>query len=154
MIQRFQSLLQGILAVLVLLFLHVVHGSTLLLSLFIHLKKNLSPRSSSKRSGDPGRSKQHGLQSTGDIAQADFHSWSSSKNGIPQTLGLIFVPAARGQVSMSWRKSRAFQAPTIDYRPWDPEVILQGMLDDAGRLVRWSMELGVEEVLMYDEKGE
>lgn len=123
MIQRCQRLVEGLLAFFILLVLHLIHSSTLILALFLHLFHHF------------------GLSPTTTLSQ-DVSLWKSNK--IPKSLGVIFVPAARGYFSLS----------KLRYKAWDDGIVYDGMKNDVIDLIKWSLELGVEELLLYDENGE
>lgn len=122
---RIASGLQLALASLVLLLLHLIHASTLLLSLFLHLAASL--QSGSQR-----------LDSSS--LQQDRLRWRKKR---PKHLAIVFVPAARGR--FDWRQLR--------YVPWPAKVVVKGMLRDLRELVRWSHSLAIESLQLYDEHG-
>jgi hypothetical protein len=120
---RIASGLQLALASLVLLLLHLIHGSTLLLSLFLHLASSL--QSGSQR-----------LDSSS--LHQDQLRWRKKR---PRHLAVVFVPAARGR--FDWIKLR--------YVPWARRVVLEGMLQDIHELVQWCSKLDIKTVHLYDE---
>lgn len=129
MIQRCQRLVGGVLAFLVLLVLHLIHGSTLLIALFLHLINHIQVGSSSSSS----------RRRT--ISDNDISMWKRSK--IPKCLSIIFVPSARGYFSFSKFK----------YIAWDRDIVRQGMIKDVIDLINWCKELGIDCLLLYDENG-
>jgi hypothetical protein len=136
MIERIQSALSTLAAFTILLTLHAIHGSTLLLALFLHLINHLRlclPTSSGILS--------HSIPSTKTLVQ-DVSLWKSRKLP-PKTLGMIFVPAARGYFSLS----------KLRYTPWDEETVYNGMQNDIGNLVEWAKRLEIENLVLYDENG-
>lgn len=118
--------LYGCAAWIILLAIHAVHAATLLLNLVHHLFTSL--RSGGTRLASPSWS-------------ADAARWQGHK--IPQTLGIIFVPAARGR--FNWRRAR--------YEPWPESHVLEGMQVDLEAMVRWCCKLGVKDLILYDEHG-
>ena len=122
---RIASGLQLALASLVLLLLHLIHGSTLLLSLLLHLAASL--QSGSQR-----------LESSS--LQQDRLRWRKKR---PKHLAIVFVPAARGR--FDWRELR--------YVPWPAGVVVEGMLRDLSELVQWNSSLDLESLQLYDEHG-
>lgn len=129
MIQRCQRLVGGILAFLVLLALHLIHGSTLLLALFLHLINHVQLTTSSCNT------------STSNINEDDVRLWKQRK--VPKCLGVIFVPSARGYFSFS----------SLRYKAWDQEIVFQGMAKDVLDMVLWCKKLEVDTLLLYDENG-
>lgn len=126
MLERIAGVLRFSLSLLVLVTLHLVHGSTLLVSLFVHLVTSLQSGASRLSS---------------ESLEEDTVRWSTKK---PAHLALIFVPAARGK--FEWRQFR--------YRPWEEHVVLEGMVEDIQELVRWCKKLGISSLTIYDEQGE
>jgi hypothetical protein len=143
MIQRAKQLITSCLALCILAALHAIHGATLLLTLFLHLYKQLSHTlpfsilpSILRRYASPL------VYPSEDILRQDKARWTARK--IPNCLGVVFVPAARGYFSFR----------ELSYRPWQDEVVLDGMLKDVVELFKWIKELEVDSLLLYDEKGE
>jgi len=118
------------LAFLVLLVLHLIHGSTLLLALFLHLVNHIHLSTSTCNNPSPK------------TLSEDVLIWKNKKR-VPNCLGIIFVPSARGYFSLSKFK----------YTSWDKDIVLQGMVRDVLDLVNWSKRLGVDTLLLYDENG-
>lgn len=139
MIQRCQNLVGGILAFIVLVVLHLIHGSTLLLALFLHLTNHIQLSSNRPSSKQHESNNNHILEL---LLQKDALKWKS-KNKIPKCLGIIFVPTARGYFSIN----------KLKYTSWSKSIILQGMIEDLIKIVEWSLELGIEDLLLYDENG-
>jgi hypothetical protein len=121
-----------VLAFLVLLVLHLVHGSTLVIALFLHLVNHLQPGTASSNSRRT-------------ISNDDISLWKT-RNRIPKCLSIIFVPSARGYLSFSKLPPK--------YTTWDKDIVLQGMIKDALDLVNWCKRLEVDTLLLYDENGE
>lgn len=122
---RVAGAVQLTLASLVLLLLHLIHGSTLLLSLVLHLSSSF--QSGSQRLDSSTLAK-------------DAARWSKKR---PKHLAIVFVPAARGR--FEWR--------TLQYVPWAEDVVLRGMLQDVKELAQWSRKLGIRGLQLYDEQG-
>lgn len=143
MIQRCQHLIGGVLAFIVLLVLHLIHGSTLLLALFLHLINHIQ-LSTSTTSRNESISNDDAITTTSyKTLLKDSQVWKQN-NKIPNCLGIIFVPTARGYFSLS----------KLRYTAWSKEVILQGMIEDVIKIVSWSKALGIDNLLLYDENGE
>ena len=121
-----QSALQSLLALLILVVLHGVHGCTLIFTLVLHLWASL--QSGSRR-----------LSSS--TLRQDAARWRARK--LPRHLAVVFVPAARGK----------FEWSELRYRPWSEKVVLQGMLEDVTHLARWCNQLELESLILYDEAG-
>lgn len=122
---RIASGLQFALASLALLSLHLIHGSTLLLSLLLHLASSF--QSGSQR-----------LDSS--TLASDELRWRKKR---PRHFAVVFVPAARGR--FEWKK--------LSYVPWSQDAVLQGMLEDVTQLVQWCSRLDIQSLQLYDEDG-
>lgn len=147
MIQRCQRLIGGLLAFLVLLCLHLIHSTTLILALILHLIHHfrLSLHGSGSHSSDDTTTTTSTYATTRrrfGLKEEDITLWKAKK--VPKCLGIIFVPPARGYFSLRHLK----------YKAYENESVYLGMQDDAIRLVGWAVELGIEELLLYDENGE
>ncbi|KAK9900022.1 Undecaprenyl diphosphate synthase [Cystobasidium minutum MCA 4210] len=146
MIQRCQRLIGGLLAFLVLLCLHLIHSTTLILALILHLIHHfrLSLHGSGSHSSDDTTTTTSTYATTRrrfGLKEEDITLWKAKK--VPKCLGIIFVPPARGYFSLRHLK----------YKAYENESVYLGMQDDAIRLVGWAVELGIEELLLYDENG-
>lgn len=115
-------------AVLVLLGLHLIHGCTLLFTLFVHCAATLQPGSTRLRAAS---------------LDEDIARWRETR--LPRNVAVVFVPAARGRIR--WK----FLHWT--YEPWPNDVVLHGMQADAIELVQWCFQMGIESLSLYDEEG-
>lgn len=144
MIQRCRRLAGGALACLVLLVLHLIHGSTLLLALFLHLINHIRLSTSTSTLTRPGGNTSDTNSNPSTKALSDDITIWKNKKKIPSCLGVIFVPSARGY--FSFKKFR--------YTAWSEDVVFQGMMEDVIKIVSWSRRLEIDSLLLYDENGE
>ena len=142
MIQRCQRLIGGLLAFLVLLVLHLIHSTTLILALILHLFHHFRLSLHDDDTSTLCSSNGYYVPRRNGIKTEDIKLWKSKK--VPKCLGVIFVPPARGYFSL-----RSFR-----YQAYDSQVVYNGMQNDVIELVRWAAELGIEDLLLYDENGE
>lgn len=162
MTKTLAQLFQATLALSVLLVIHLIHSTTLILALVVHLAQHAHYTflESRNKSSTPSPF----------TLQQDHRRWKSHK--LPKCLAVTFVPAARGHFQFAWKKPQPQPAavspsisstfgrlvarlpiPQLHYTHWSQNVVKRGLVEDTMRLLRWCSVLGIEDLLLYDEQG-